>query len=430
MCTTPIKKQYAVKKLWQSIDLHVLNLIECFQIEYVSKWSYPMIKKNKIIIACLSLALISGYPDILMSGYFTANYPYKKLSSHLQNFSKFINANLYEINNYLYQAEQDQLAHNFEIALYAGNAPYLEAIFNKSFALRGSENDANFTRLVNYIFDKETESRPLHIAVEIAAYHKNRILFYKPGNNKDKQRHHQIKYQEMIRTIRFLLEHGADVNATNNSWQTPLHIACVAHDFEITSMLLNNFIDQKAEDMQGKAAFDYVVEYFNELEQSIAKNQSHEKNKDTRDINAEKREIKLDYYQWERAFKNQPVKKPSCYQAIMAGITNMFKGSPKIAPAPLSTQTPENSILKTPERTIDVSQLIEYKKTPSSRASSRTSSSTSSSSSKSSASSKRRETVNFAENSLKPSQSSISDRYTILAPSRQRSKSTRITPEG
>lgn len=374
-----------------------------------------MIKKNKIVIACLSLIFISGSSDILISGYFTASYPYRKLSDHLKTYSKFINSTLFDVNNYLYKAEQDQLAHNFEIALYAGNAPYLEAIFNKSFSLRGSENDVNFTRLVNYIFDKTTESRPLHIAVEIAAYHKSRIIFYKPGNNKDMQIFHQFKYEDMIKTIRFLLEHGADVNATNNSWQTPLHIACVAHDYQITSMLLQAYADQTSEDMNGKTAFDYIVEYFNDLK-------PEDKN--------ELREINLNFNQWERTFQYQPVKKTSYYQAIVAGIASMFKGSPKIAPAPSTIQTPENSIVKTPERTIDVSQLIEYKKPTSSRSGNRTPSITSSLSSKSSSSSKRRERVSFSENSLKKNPSFTSDRYTIVTPHRHRSKSTRVTPEG
>jgi ankyrin repeat protein len=59
-----------------------------------------------------------------------------------------------------------------------------------------------------------------------------------------------------MKSVQLLLEHGADVNATQQNGFTPLHSAALNGDREIINLLLARGADQSAKSEDGKAAKD------------------------------------------------------------------------------------------------------------------------------------------------------------------------------
>lgn len=138
----------------------------------------------------------------------------------------------------------------FELALLAGRSDRLEELskgcISKCFAFFNNSKKIYADDLVNIEINTNTESKPLHIAMKIAAYHRNYL------GSKHK------KYREMITTIHFLTDKQANPDAVDKDLKTPLHIACELGELEGALILLDNHANPDAKDKTGKTPLDYL----------------------------------------------------------------------------------------------------------------------------------------------------------------------------
>ena len=65
--------------------------------------------------------------------------------------------------------------------------------------------------------------------------------------------HHPDQYFD---SIRFLLEHGADVDAQDNDKSTPLHVASYYGHLKATRLLLEHGASVHLQNHEGKTAFE------------------------------------------------------------------------------------------------------------------------------------------------------------------------------
>ena len=68
----------------------------------------------------------------------------------------------------------------------------------------------------------------------------------------DIMRYNPSKYDEKADTVRLLIEHGADVNAQDEAYTTPLHLASSLGIFEIVQLLIDHGADVTAQDRMHK----------------------------------------------------------------------------------------------------------------------------------------------------------------------------------
>ena len=72
------------------------------------------------------------------------------------------------------------------------------------------------------------------------------------NTDQDRYRLHRAAFRGRLENVRFLIQDGADVNATNKDYkQTPLHIANEGH-LEIAKLLVEKRAKVNATDKHGK----------------------------------------------------------------------------------------------------------------------------------------------------------------------------------
>lgn len=224
------------------------------------------------------------------------------LSAYLKPYEYYINADTKKVDALL---KTNMFKDNFQMALYSGNWLYLDAFAHNFFQVEFHGKRCKLKEIINYEFDTGTGSTPLHLVLEIAAYHKQKYtsIASELKEKSTQKAFHKKKYKDMMLVLQFLLDNGAQVNALNNDWQTPLHIACIHNNYEAAAMLLDAHVDQRSKDINDKIAFEHLV---------------------TKGMKND------DYQKWVMIFRHAQPKPVSYYQAIMATIF----GSPvKIVPA-------------------------------------------------------------------------------------------------
>ncbi|WP_143688784.1 ankyrin repeat domain-containing protein [Wolbachia endosymbiont of Laodelphax striatellus] len=80
-------------------------------------------------------------------------------------------------------------------------------------------------------------------------------------NNNGKTPLHHATLASSLKTVKALLENGADINAKDNNGRTPLHWATFNHRVEIIKALLENGADINAKDNNGRTPLRYAVGY-------------------------------------------------------------------------------------------------------------------------------------------------------------------------
>jgi len=65
---------------------------------------------------------------------------------------------------------------------------------------------------------------------------------------------HNATNQQKFKTVELLLEHGADVNATNGEEKTALHLCCEQNNYEIAELLIKHHANVNIEDQDDKTA--------------------------------------------------------------------------------------------------------------------------------------------------------------------------------
>ena len=62
--------------------------------------------------------------------------------------------------------------------------------------------------------------------------------------------------------VRILVDHGADCDAQNKYWQTPLHICALSSDSSSADHLINHVTNVDTADEQGLTALHYAVGFY------------------------------------------------------------------------------------------------------------------------------------------------------------------------
>jgi ankyrin repeat protein len=60
-----------------------------------------------------------------------------------------------------------------------------------------------------------------------------------------------------------LIDHGADCDAQNKHWQTPLHICALSADASAATYIINHVTNVDTTDEHGLTALHYAVRFFN-----------------------------------------------------------------------------------------------------------------------------------------------------------------------
>lgn len=167
------------------------------------------------------------------------------------------------------QAHNDLILHGtssidqqFQIALCAGRYDYLNAMPNKKNWLTNMLFNNKKTQYVNdYInreIDPNTQDSPLHLAVRIAGYHRNNAIQASQEKRVTDYNTSIYKLHQMIQTILFLIEHGANLEAQNRKGETPLHLAYNGTEYQSAHILLESHANPMAFDNLGNMPFKYL----------------------------------------------------------------------------------------------------------------------------------------------------------------------------
>ena len=160
-------------------------------------------------------------------------------------------------NNYIAQEFENAatIEDKFEIAIFSGKFEYLMSLPSKGWLNRnlqkfnlGPKDTVYIDDLVDLEIDPHgTQSKPLHIAVKIASYHRTYL-----GAD-------HIKYKNMLKTIQHLIDSNANPNSEDITQKTPLHIACQLNELEGASIILTNKnTDPLAKDSENKMPLEYL----------------------------------------------------------------------------------------------------------------------------------------------------------------------------
>lgn len=190
-----------------------------------------------------------------------------------------------------YQAENlyrntEGVKNKFEIALFTGHPDYLASLPNKknwvTNALFNNKNTVYVNSLINQTIEFTSPdsltnqpilkfTTPLHFAIQIAAYHRINSYDARKDKNEVLFKEYDNKHKDMIKTIRFLIDNGADVNAVNSDGKTPLHIACEKGEYKGAVVLLDAHADPRIQDPSGRLAQDMIHKKTPMLEKHLEK---------------------------------------------------------------------------------------------------------------------------------------------------------------
>lgn len=249
------------------------------------------------------------------------------------------------------QAHNDLILHGtssidqqFQIALCAGRYDYLSAMPNKKNWLSNMFFSNKYTQYINdYInreIDPNTQDSPLHLAVRIAGYHQNKALQATKENRVTDYNTSIYKLHQMIQTILFLIEHGANLEAQNRKGETPLHLVYKGAEYQIAHILLESHANPMAQDHLGNMPFKYLdksktkneqeylnfkKEYYNAYNITDKKNEQHTNNT----------LAKVKIISSQPIIQNQPIQnKPVTYPQVILKDT-----SPEVASSTTSDRT-------------------------------------------------------------------------------------------
>lgn len=187
------------------------------------------------------------------------------------NYEQIANMNSSQIEN-LY-ANATGTKDKFEIALFAGRGDLLASLPNQkkwlTNALFHNKNTVYVNDLINETIELNSidgltkksitkTTTALHLALEIAALHRLNSYEVRATTNNLSLNTHDNKYKNMIQTIQFLIDNGADVNITNSNGKTPLHIACEKGEYKGAMILLDAGADPRISDSKGRVAKDFI----------------------------------------------------------------------------------------------------------------------------------------------------------------------------
>jgi|GEM_PF-1690392 len=212
---------------------------------------------NKNILRLLPVFFITAFSSIKGSDHHLAFIDKSSNETH-DALSRAKNT---EYNDFIIDGKIPSLAEEFRIALCAGRYDYLGTMPNKKNWLTNmfkSKKTQYVNDLINEEINPVTQDSPLHLAVKIAGYHRSQAL--KALRKKDiKQENESIKkLNQMNKTILFLIENGANVNAENSKGETPLHLAYKVTEYQSAYILLEAFSNPMAEDKDGKTPFQHL----------------------------------------------------------------------------------------------------------------------------------------------------------------------------
>lgn len=229
----------------------------------------------------------------------TKNLKVGILSEYLLRFKKYID----ELNDHLIAEKLRKnlllIEDNIQIAVYSGQGPYAEILL--------AENNGIKSKIINYEYDEQRSATLLHLAIDIAQYHKQKI--YENNDYLKLKKFYAEKYKKMLNVIQILIDNGADIDAQDCYGMTPLHKACICYDMIISNILIDEYANIHILDNDGKKAEEYI--------------EFHGKKKSAHLINA-------DHANLVYKLKNPPIKKRSLYACIIA---TLFGESIKIAPS-------------------------------------------------------------------------------------------------
>lgn len=178
-------------------------------------------------------------------------------ASVIEHYKQLLDATDSEIAT-TYRAAKS-IENKFEIGLITGHFDYLESLPNTknwlSNALFKPKNTVYVNNMINQSIDPVTGGTPLHTAMQIAGYYQDQKYEATIQKNLIRSSMYSKKYHNMIKTIQFLIENGADINAKNNSGQTALHIAYKNGDHTATRALLVIGADSNIKDNKGRTPF-------------------------------------------------------------------------------------------------------------------------------------------------------------------------------
>lgn len=171
-------------------------------------------------------------------------------------------------NNYIAQEFEnaETVQDKFEIAIFSGKFEYLMSLPTKNWVNRNLQKmnlAGNNTVYLDDLVDLEidpygTQSKPLHVAIKIASYHRT---YLGPDH---------IKYKNMLKTIQHLVDKNANPNAEDKSQKTPLHIACQLNELQGATIILTNVqANPLAKDSDNKMPLEYLRK--NSIPQEIYK---------------------------------------------------------------------------------------------------------------------------------------------------------------
>jgi len=166
-----------------------------------------------------------------------------------------------EHNDFILHGTPQSLTQEFLIALCAGRYDYLGTMPNKKNWLTNmfkSKKTQYVNDLINKEIDPNTQDSPLHLAVRIAGYHRENAINALQEKNDAQYSESTYKLNQMKKTILFLIETGANVNAENRKGRTPLHLAYQVTEYQSAHILLEAFSNPMAEDNLGKTPFQYL----------------------------------------------------------------------------------------------------------------------------------------------------------------------------